>query len=165
MGLSKSIPIFLDNNSGWDDYQTFEINRIAKTIRNSFESKAKQKKKDKPIIDKCVNAKYGRVLNLYDYEYRNYFNLQFILNLSGFETDKDYVLVEMTGNCSDINFEGSHSDTDPSVFLSSIGYIYFDYYNQNPALLFHCSDADIIPTDEAGNRVQYSVFVRGKIYD
>ena len=43
MGLSKSIPIFLDNNSGWDDYQTFEINRIAKTFRNSFESKAKQK--------------------------------------------------------------------------------------------------------------------------
>lgn len=162
MGFSNNVPVFLDEGSGWSDKQCEEINKIVLSCRKSFESKAKQKTKEKPSTDKLSITKYNRVLNLSDFYYLDYFSMSFILNPAGMEAGKDYPLIELKQRVKSLSFEGSHSDRLPRDFLSNLGYIYQGVYDNKVTLLFHCNSDDF-PEDENHERVQFSVYCGGRI--
>lgn len=160
MGLSHSVPVFLDNKSGWNEKQVSEINKIVKTLRNSFESKAKQKTKEKPSTKKYSISKYSRVLNLKDYHYDDYCSFSFILNPSNMSEGIDYPLLELEGFLSNITFGGSHSDSNPSIFIDNLGYIFYKFSDKKHMIFFHCNSNDW-PEDN-GKRLQFSIYVAGR---
>ena len=162
MGLYNNIPLFLDNNAGYNETQVEKINLIVRTARNNFISKAKQKQSEKPTIEKFVTTKYNRVLNLRDYIYNKNFSVSFILDPAGFELGNKYTLFEYDYDIDYFHFEGSNSDKVPAALLSNLGSITIDLSGNKPKLVFEKNNAPW-PVDRYGNMVKYAVYIGGKI--
>lgn len=163
MGLANTLPVFLDDFAGYDKKQVRLINLIVRTARRAFESKAKQKQKTEPIIEKVSKRKYNRVLDLKDYLYGKSFSMSFILNPVGFVKDGEYPLFETDKNINFIHINGSNSETKPDKSLSGLGYLKVSYVTStNLVVMFVCT-TDEWPEDEQHEKVKYSAFVSGTI--
>lgn len=162
MGLANSLPVFLDNNAGFNKNQVEQINTVVRTARRFFENKATQKQLPEPDVEKLISSKYGRVLDPKDYLYNKTFSLSFILNPFGFELGGEYPLFETDKTIRAISFEGSNSYTRPANYLSNLGHIYVSNNFSKPTVMFVC-DTNNWPVDGQGNKVQYSVFIYGNI--
>lgn len=163
MGLSKNTPVFLDASSGFNSKQIKQINLVIRIARRAFEAKAKQNQLSKPDIERLTISKYNRVLNLKDYLYNRNFSISFILNPIGFEEKGEYPLLETDKTVSVISIEGSNSETEVANSLSSLGYLKISNKGSlHNVIYFVCTTSDW-PTDEDGNKVQYSAFISGVI--
>ena len=162
MGLSKNIPVFLDEYSGWNKAQAEYINVLVKTIRHKFESKAKQNKESKPVVSHLVYKKYGRILDLKDYKYRNYFTLSFILNPTGFVENGVYNLFDTKENIQYINMQGSNSSTVLAKSLTALGSIKIIDKGTYTTVAFVKNDEEW-PKDANNLPVQYSVSMNGRL--
>lgn len=163
MGLANTLPVFLDDFAGYNKRQVRLINLIVRTARRAFESKAKQKQKTEPVIEKISKRKYNRVLDLKDYLYGKSFSMSFILNPVGFVKDGEYPLFETDKNINFIHINGSNSETKPDKSLSGLGYLKVSYVTStNPVVMFVCT-TDEWPEDEQHEKVKYSAFVSGTI--
>ena len=176
MSLSKVVPVYLDNRSGWSPAQVEQINIIARTSRNYFLSKAKQELLEKPDIERMVVSKWNRVLNLRDYAYMGIFSISFILNTDGLAKDvtsplvslgkkvKSYETVE--DGVSNVKtayvfqFEGSYSDEIVPKSLASLGSLTIETVDNEPTFCF-TPNTDDFPEDDNHNRLQFSVFIGG----
>lgn len=159
MGLANVIPIFLDYKSGWDKNQVELINKIAKNLRASFESKSKQKTKEKPQVKKFTVSKYNRVLNLSDYFYDNKFSINFILDPAGFEVGIKYPLLEIENVPSYFEYEGSNDDEAPYKLLGNLGTITIETINNSPHFVF--TPKEEWPEDESHNKLKYNCYIGG----
>lgn len=163
MGLANTLPVFLDDYAGYDKKQVKLINIIVKTARRAFESKARQKQKPEPKIEKLSKVKYNRVLELKDYLYGKNFTMSFILSPAGFVRDGKYPLFETEHSISFISINGSNDDRKPAKTLSGLGHLEVNISsNINPIITFVC-DTDDWPVDEHGNMVKYSALITGTI--
>lgn len=163
MGLANTLPVFLDDFSGFTEQQVDQINIIVRTARRAFESKAKQNQKTEPVIEKISKRKYNRVLDLKDYLYNKSFSMSFILNPVGFVKDGEYPLFETDKQINFININGSNSETKPDKSLSGLGYLKVSYaMPDKPIVLFVCT-TDEWPEDEQHEKVKYSAFISGTI--
>lgn len=164
MPLANNVPVFLDDKTGWNHAQAEYVNILVKTTRRKFESKAKQEKESKPPVTHLVKNKYGRVLDLEDYKYRNYFTLSFILNPSGFVKDGEYSLFDTTYNIQYINLQGSNSPTVMAKSLSALGNLKIVEKGGYRTVVF-VKNGEAWPVDGNGNMVQYSVTIGGRTND
>ena len=162
MSITNVVPVFLDQNSGFNDKQVEAINILAKTARNSFLAKAKQKQLSKPEIKNIVKSRYSRTLDVKNYLYGTNFSIQFILNPYNMSSGIEYSLFELENKVTRLQFEGSHSSTYPSKLLSSLGTIKYKVKDGKDMIVFECTSDDW-PVDENGRRVQFSVYVGGTI--
>lgn len=180
MSLSKVVPVYLDNRSGWNPAQVEQVNIIARTSRNYFLSRAKQEQLGKPDIERVVVSKWNRVLDLKDYAYMGIFSISFILNTDGLAKDVTTPLVSLgkkvksytlkaDGNEADTSkekkiytfqFEGSYSDEIVPKSLSSLGSITIETVDSEPTFCF-TPNTDDFPEDENHNRLQFSVYIGG----
>ncbi len=158
--LANNVPVFLTPDSGWNEKQCRTVNVIARTMRNAFSAKARQKQQDKPEVIRIVESKYNRVLNLRDYWYGDYFSMSFILNPAGMTEGITYDLATLKANPIVLEYEGSHSSTNPNKFLSSLGIISVATKDGKYVLQFKCSSSDF--PESSGARVQFSVYVGGR---
>lgn len=164
MPLANNVPVFLDDSSGWNHAQSEYVNILVKTTRHKFEAKAKQEKESKPPVTHLVKNKYGRVLDLEDYKYRNYFTLSFILNPTGFVKDGEYSLFDTTYHIQYINMQGSNSSTVMAKSLSALGNLKIVEKGDYRTVVFVKND-EAWPKDSGGNFVQYSVTIGGRTSD
>lgn len=164
MPLANNVPVFLDDNSGWNHNQVEYVNILVKTTRHKFEAKSKQEKESKPTVTHLVKNKYGRVLDLEDYKYRNYFTLSFILNPTGFVKDGEYSLFDTTYHIQYINMQGSNSPTIMAKSLSALGNLKIVEKGDYRTVVFVKND-EAWPKDSGGNFVQYSVTIGGRTSD
>ena len=162
MSITNVVPVFLDQNSGFNDKQVEAINILAKTARNSFLAKAKQKQLPKPEIKNIVKSRYSRTLDVKNYLYGTNFSIQFILNPYNMSSGIEYSLFELENKVTRLQFEGSHSSTYPSKLLSSLGTIKYKVKDGKDMIVFKCTSDDW-PVDENGRRVQFSVYIGGSI--
>ena len=162
MGLANVVPVFLDGSSGFTDKQVETINILAKTARNSFTSKAKQKQLPKPEIKNIISSRYSRALDVKNYLYDKNFSIQFILNPYGMESGIEYSLFELENKVKTLQFEGSHSSSYPSKMLSSLGVIKYKVKDGKDMIVFECTSDDW-PVDGNNRRVQFSVYIGGSI--
>lgn len=162
MALYNNIPLMLDTDSGYTSEQVKQINIIVKNTRNKFISKAKQKQKGLPKIEKFITTKYNRVLNLRDFIIDQLFNIHFILDPAGFEDNVSYKLFEFDNEVKHFHFEGSNSDKTDVIALSTLGTIFIDTSGLAPVFMFKRNSAPW-PTDANNNKVKYSVFISGEI--
>lgn len=162
MGLFNSVPLYLDNQSGYTLQQVTLINTIVRVARRAFEAKAKQVQLTQPKIEKLSAKTYNRVLDLRDYLYNKSFSMNFILNPVGFQKDGEYPLFETDYDITFLQMQGSNSDTKPDKTLGALGYLTISTVSLRPTVMFHCSTDDW-PTDSGGNKVQYSVYISGVI--
>lgn len=162
MGIANVVPVFLDGSSGFTEKQVEAVNILAKTARNSFTSKAKQKQLPKPDIKNIISGRYSRALDVKNYLYDTNFSIQFILNPYGMESGIEYSLFELENKVKSLQFEGSHSSSYPSKMLSSLGTIRYKVKDGKNMIVFECTSDDW-PVDENGRRVQFSVYVGGSI--
>ena len=160
MPLSKQVPVYLDDRSGWNHAQVEQINIIARTARNYFLSKAKQKQLGKPEIDRIIVSKWNRVLNLRDYTFQGTFSISFILNTDGLSKDITTPLFSIGKNVKSFQFEGSYSDELVVNSLSSLGKLSIEIVDAEPTFCFTPNTNDW-PEDENHNRLQFSVFIGG----
>ena len=160
MPLSKQVPVYLDDRSGWNHAQVEQINIIARTARNYFLSKAKQKQLGKPEIDRIIISKWNRVLNLRDYTFQGTFSISFILNTDGLSKDITTPLFSISKNVKLFQFEGSYSDELVVNSLSSLGKLSIEIVDAEPTFCFTPNTNDW-PEDENHNRLQFSVFIGG----
>lgn len=164
MPLANNVPVFLDDNSGWNHAQSEYVNILVKTTRHKFEAKAKQEKESKPPVTHLVKNKYGRVLDLEDYKYRNYFTLSFILNPTGFVKDGEYSLFDTAYHIQYINMQGSNSPTVMAKSLSALGNLKIVEKGDYRTVVFVKND-EAWPKNSGGNFVQYSVTIGGRTSD
>lgn len=159
--ILNNIPLMLDTDSGFNSDQVKQINIIVKNTRNKFISKATQKQKEKPKAIKFVITKYSRVLNLRDFIVNKLFNIHFILDPAGFENNIAYKLFEFDYDVDNFHFEGSNSDLNNVIALSTLGYMYIDTTGIRPTFMFK-RNSNTWPTDANNNKIKYSVFIAGK---
>lgn len=162
MSIANVVPVFLDDSSGFTEKQIEAVNILAKTARNSFTSKAKQKQLPKPEIKNIVKSRYSRTLDVKNYLYNKSFSIQFILNPYNMSSGIEYSLFELENKVTRLQFEGSHSSTYPSKLLSSLGTIKYKVKDGKDMLVFECTSDDW-PVDENNRRVQFSVYIGGSI--
>lgn len=162
MAFYNNVPLFLSSTSGYNKGQIDYINVIVRTLRRSFESKAKQKQKDAPKISHLAISKYGRVLDLKDYYYLGYFSLSFILNPANFINGQQYGLFETKRNLIRFTAEGSHSDTVPTKSLGQLGHIVISKSGNNNIISFVPDHVEDWPKDENDNMLNYSVYFSGE---
>lgn len=160
MGFSNVTPVFLDDRSGWNHAQVETINITARTARNYFTSRAKQKQLGKPEIERIVNSKWNRVLNLRDYAFQDTFSISFILNTNGLARDVTSPLFSINKNVKSFQFEGSYSDEVVTQSLSSLGKLSIETIDGEPTFCF-TPNTDNFPEDESHNRLNYSVYIGG----
>ena len=162
MSLYKGVPVFLSSTSDYNKGQVDYINIIVRTLRRSFESKAKQKQKDAPKISHLAVSKYGRVLDLKDYFYLGYFSLSFILNPANFINGQQYGLFETKRNLTRFTAEGSHSDTTPTKSLGQLGHIVISKSGDTNIVSFVPDHVEDWPKDSNNNMLNYSVYFSGE---
>ena len=162
MGIANVVPVFLDDSSGFTEKQIEAVNILAKTARNSFTSKAKQKQLPKPEIKNIIRSRYSRTLDVKNYLYGTNFSIQFILNPYNMSSGIEYSLFELENKVTRLQFEGSHSSTYPSKLLSSLGTIKYKVKDGKDMIVFECTSDDW-PVDENNRRVQFSVYIGGSI--
>jgi len=162
MGLFNNNPLFLSQSSGFNKKQIDYINVIVRTLRRTFEAKAKQKQKSAPKISHFTTAKYGRVLNFRDYYYLGYFSISFILNPANFANGQQYGLFETKNNISRYSVEGSHSDSVPTKSLGQLGHITVVKNNDTNIVSFVPDNMEDWPKDSDNNYVNYSVYFSGE---
>lgn len=160
MSIANVVPVFLDNRSGWDARQVETINITARTARNYFVSRAKQKQLGKPEIERVINSKWNRVLNLRDYAFQDTFSISFILNTSGLAEGVTSPLFSIGKNIQHFQFEGSYSDEVVTQSLSSLGKLSIEMIDGEPTFCF-TPNTDNFPEDEDHNRLNYSVYIGG----
>lgn len=160
MGIANVVPVYLDNRSGWSPAQVEQINIIARTSRNYFLSKSKQKQLEKPDIERMVVSKWNRVLDLKDYAYMGIFSISFILNTDGLAKDVTTPLVSLGKNVNAFQFEGSYSDELVVSSLSSLGSLTIETVDSELTFCF-TPNTDDFPEDENHNRLQFSVYIGG----
>lgn len=163
MSLYNNTPYFLDSSSGYNEDQVNFINILVRTLRRKFESKAKQKKADKPIVTKLTLTKYNRVIDLQDYYYLGYFTLSFILNPQGMEKNGVYDLFETNHRIAHIALQGSNSETLPAASLSALGTIQVIRRADVYVIQFKRNELDW--PKNGNNLVQYSTSIKGRTYD
>jgi hypothetical protein len=161
MALANNVPVFLSPDSGYTPEQCNSINILVRTARRSFESKARQIQEDKPVVEKLITRRYGRVLEPKDYLYGKNFSLQFILNPFGFELDGRYALFETKHTIKSIQMQGANSSITVGMTITSLGHLYVGYLNNNQIVYFVC-DTDDWPSDH-GIPTQFSVYMNGLI--
>lgn len=164
MPLANNVPVFLDDRAGWNHAQAEYVNILVKTTRRKFESKAKQEKESKPPVTHLVKNKYGRVLDLEDYKYRNYFTLSFILNPTGFVKDGEYSLFDTTYHIQYINMQGSFSPTDAVKSLSALGNLKIVEKGEYRTVVFVKND-EAWPKGADEKFLYYSVTIGGRTSD
>ena len=158
--LYNNTPVFLTEDSGYSKEQCDKINTIVRTARNRFTEAAHQKQKEKPAIEVFASKIYSRAQNFVSYKCDRNINVSFILDPSNFAKDGEYNIFEFQGNIANLNYEGSNSNTIPTV-LSGLGYFRVEYNRVAPTVIFVCT-TESWPVDELGNKVKYSVFMWGK---
>ena len=160
MGIANVVPVYLDNRSGWTSAQVEQVNIIARTSRNYFLSKAKQKQLEKPGVERMVVSKWGRILELRDYSCMGIFSISFILNTDGLAKDVTTPLVSLNRNVNAFQFEGSYSDELVVNSLSSLGSLTIETIDSAPTFCFTPNTNDF-PEDENHNRLKFSVYIGG----
>ena len=163
MPLANNVPILLDNQSGWNEAQQEQINIIVKTTRRYMEAKAKQKQLPPPVITNPINKKYGRILDVRAYLYKDTMSVSFILDPVGFVAKGKYPLFETKYKIDNAMLQGSNDTFHCDEPLSNLGRVVLKKVEDNIQVLFERNEMTW-PVDSYGNMVKYSCYFRGNTY-
>lgn len=164
MPLAKNVPILLDKQSGWNERQQEQINIIVKTMRRFMEAKAKQEQLPISVIENPITKKYGRVLDLQAYLYKDTMSASFILDPVGFVTKGVYPLFEISQNLDNAMIEGSNSTVHCDASLSSLGHIKIRRVQDGNFVIEFERNEVAWPEDSSHNLIKYSCYFRGNTY-
>ena len=165
MGLGKTIPVYLDKRSGFNKNQIDTVNAIARTTRRNFELKATQKQLDKPLVQRFLYKSTNRILDLRDYIYTDTFSISFILDPTGFEVDGRYLLFTTKYPVKSIFYEGSYDEFDVNLNYMFSNMVSLEIDKVSGEYMFYVKVRQNWPVDTHGNKVQYNIFLGGRVYD
>lgn len=162
MPLANNVPILLDNQSGWDKRQQEQVNIIVKTTRRAMEAKAKQKQLPTPTISNPISRKYGRILDVRAYLYKDVMSVSFILDPVGFVPKGEYPLFETKYKIDNAMLQGSNDTFHCEEPLSNLGRIVLKNVENNIQVLFERNENPWPTVEDV--MVKYSCYFRGNVY-
>lgn len=164
MPLANNVPILLDNQSGWDKRQQEQVNIIVKTTRRAMEAKAKQKRLPTPVISNPISRKYGRILDVRAYLYKDTISISFILDPVGFVPKGIYPLFETKSKIDNAMLQGSNDTFHCDMTLSQLGHLALRRIQNDNVLVEFVRSKEPWPVDSGGNMIKYSCYMRGNVY-
>ncbi len=163
MPLANNVPILLDNQSGWNEVQQEQINIIVKTTRRAMEAKAKQKQLPTPVISNPISRKYGRILDVRAYLYKDTMSISFILDPVGFVPKGVYPLFETKYKIDNAMLQGSNDTFRCEKPLAILGHLSLRRIQNDNVLVEFVRSEEPWPAID-GEMVKYSCYMRGNVY-